>query len=123
MIQRSPTYVISNASLRRTISLYSEDGPPTEIADRLNASTSPPLSLALSVLGAQVNKTADKYVVPARERDLISLFTNFLTGSSLKAWLNAGSKPMTVFTGLVSLASSGLVAGATILTPALVALS
>jgi hypothetical protein len=77
MIQRSPTYVISNASLRRTISLYSEDGPPTEIADRLNASTSPPLSLALSVLGAQVNKTADKYVVPARERDLISLFTNF----------------------------------------------
>jgi hypothetical protein len=62
MVQRSPTYVMSNASWRRVLALYAEDGPPIDIADRLFASFSAHLSLALSLGDVKANKERDKYV-------------------------------------------------------------
>lgn len=61
MVQRSPTHIMSNASIRRAIALYAEDGPPTDIADRLTASLQTPLAITLSTGIVEENKANDKY--------------------------------------------------------------
>lgn len=51
---------MSNASLLRTIAIYSEHEPPTDIADRMNAAMSIPLTMAISRAGVKANALADK---------------------------------------------------------------
>jgi hypothetical protein len=60
MVQRSPTYVMSNECLLKTLALYSEDGPPVDIADRISASLSIPLGLSLAPYRVRANLEIDK---------------------------------------------------------------
>jgi hypothetical protein len=64
MVQRGPTHVMSNASLRRTLGLYREGGLPTDVADLVNASMWGHLALALAPRVTTINKEADKCAVP-----------------------------------------------------------
>jgi cation diffusion facilitator CzcD-associated flavoprotein CzcO len=62
MVQRSPTHIMSNESMRRALAAYSEDGPPTHVADLLTASMSAYLTIALSAGLTAYNMEQDKYV-------------------------------------------------------------
>ncbi|KAG9224371.1 hypothetical protein PLEOSDRAFT_1065723 [Pleurotus ostreatus PC15] len=93
MFQRSSTYIMSIANGWKYLmdALYSEDAPPVDVADRLNASF--PNSLVVDISRRQVQQiaAADKELLDGLKR--VGFRTNLgykNAGSGLLAWDKAG---------------------------------
>jgi putative flavoprotein involved in K+ transport len=82
MVQRGPAHVISAAGMRSLLPAYAEGGPPTDVADRINASMTVPFVIPLAIGMTQATTAADRYVHDhARLRnDLYRLHSALLEG-------------------------------------------
>jgi hypothetical protein len=108
MVQRGPTYVMSNASLLRVFALYSEHGPPTDLADRMNAAMSVPLALAMSPGLVKANADADKCDPTSKHAPLlIWLCRDLLDGLQRRGFRTYDGPQGTGAYGLIQLRGGG----------------
>ncbi|TFK48079.1 FAD/NAD(P)-binding domain-containing protein [Heliocybe sulcata] len=69
MVQRSPTYIMSTKEgIPRLLAIYSENGPPTDVADRINASYPNPLMKLMHQRLVKDIAEADKDILQGLER-------------------------------------------------------
>jgi hypothetical protein len=109
MVQRSPTYVMSNECLLKTLGLYAEDGPPVDIADRISASLSTPLGLALAPYRVRANLEIDKQAFPRSNLVVVltSLQRELHEGLRKRGFLLYDGPHQTGFLGLLYLRGGG----------------